>query len=309
MTQKQKISNGAKKAIVFGGSGFLGSHTADQLTEAGYQVTIFDIRESPYLQKGQKFIKGDILNKKQVERAVSGNDIVYNFAGIANLDEAADKPIQTITTNVLGNTNILEVCQKNKIKRYIFASTLYVYSNSGSFYRCSKQACELIIEEYHKKYNLDFTILRYGSLYGPRSDERNTVYNFLKQGLENKKIIRYGDGNELRDYIHVYDAAKLSVQILSEEFKNQYVILSGPEKTKVKDLMLMIKEMLGNEIMLGFRKPKANNCHYNITPFEFSPKLAKKIVSYTHIDLGQGVLDLLNILYTDGQKKEGRGKV
>ncbi len=293
-----------KKAIVFGGSGFLGSHVADELTSAGYSVTVFDLREAAYLQDNQKFIKGDILDKKNVEKAVKDNDIVYNFAGIADLDEAAENPTRTISTNIIGNVNILESCRKNNIERYVFASTMYVYSNAGSFYRCSKQACELIIEEYSKKYHLPFTILRYGSLYGPRSNDRNSMHNFLKQALENKKIIRLGDGDELRDYIHVYDAAKLSVKILDEEFKNQHVILTGTQQVRIKDLLLMISEILNNEIELEFREHNADNHHYDITPFRFSPRLAKKIVDYTHIDLGQGILDLLNILYSEKQQNK-----
>lgn len=288
-----------KNVIVFGGSGFLGSHVADHITGVGHRVTIFDLRESPYLQNNQNFIKGNILDKKQVEQAVSGNDIVYNFAGIADLDEAVGKPLETITTNIVGNTNILESCRGNNIERYIFASTVYVYSNAGSFYRCSKQSCELVIEEYNKKYDLPFTILRYGSLYGPRSNEKNSVYNFLKQALENKKIVRQGNGEELRDYIHVCDAAQLSVKILNDEFKNQCVILCGHQKIRVKDLMLMIKEMLGHNIELEFLEHQTGNHHYDITPYNFSPKFARKVTDFSHIDLGQGMLDLLNELYKE----------
>lgn len=293
-----------KNVIVFGGSGFLGSHVADALTEAGHRVTIFDINDSPHIKSEQTFIKGDIQDLGQVSQAIQGNDIVYNFAGIADIDEAAEDPTKTITININGNTNILEGCRRNNVERVVFASTIYVYSSTGSFYRSSKQACELIIENYQEKYGLDFTILRYGSLYGPRSNEKNAVHNFLKQALENKKIIRQGNGSELRDYIHVYDAAQLSVKILSEEFKNQYVILSGHEKIRVRDLMLMIKEMLDNKIELEFREQEMLEHHYNITPFKFSPKLAKKIIDYSHVDLGQGVLDLLNILHTNKQEED-----
>ncbi|MFH0779325.1 MAG: NAD(P)-dependent oxidoreductase [Parcubacteria group bacterium] len=293
-----------KKIIVFGGSGFLGSHVADTLANHGYEVTIFDINESLHLKSNQRFIKGDITDKTQIEQAIIGQDAVYNFAGIADIDEASENPVKTITTNIIGNTNILEVCRINEIKRYVFASTIYVYSNSGSFYRTSKQACELIIEEYNRKYGLNFTILRYGSLYGPRANGKNSMYNFVKQAMENGKIIRHGDGNELRDYIHVYDASQLSVRILDEEFRNQHVILSGQQKIKIKDLLLMIKEMLNNKVELEFREQGQSSHHYNITPFEFAPKLAKKITGYTHIDLGQGILDLMNTLYKEKQLKQ-----
>ncbi len=285
-----------KNVIVFGGSGFLGSHVADYLTREGHEVTIYDIKDSPYIKEGQSFIKGDIRDEDKVNKAIAGKDIVYNFAGVADIDEAAQKPLETIHTNIIGNANILEGCRKNKVQRFIFASTIYVYSNLGLFYRSSKQSCELIIENYNKKHGLDFTILRYGSLYGPRANDENFVHKVLKEALKKGKVIRFGNGEELREYIHVYDAAQLSVKILSEEFKNQYVILSGNQQIRVKDLLLMIKEILGNRIELEFKDVSSED-HYNITSYNFSPKLAKKITDSSHIDLGQGLLETIEGIF------------
>jgi len=72
------------KTTVFGGSGFIGSHVADRLTEVGYDVAIFDLKPSPYLLPGQEIIIGDILDKKAVSDAVKGCDYIYNFAGMAD---------------------------------------------------------------------------------------------------------------------------------------------------------------------------------------------------------------------------------
>ena len=79
-------------------------------------------------------------------KAVEGKQIVFNFAGIADIGEANVRPVDTVRYNILGNINILEACLNKSVKRYIFASTVYVYSKSGGFYRCSKQACEAYIE-------------------------------------------------------------------------------------------------------------------------------------------------------------------
>jgi len=285
-----------KKVIVFGGSGFIGSHVADVLTEEGFEVRVFDLMKSPYLSEKQRFIKGDILDRDKVEEAVAGNDIVYNFAGQADIDAAMNEPLDTVSTNIIGNTNILEACRKHGIKRFIFASTIYVYSDAGSFYKSSKQSCELIIEDYHKQFGLDFTILRYGSLYGPRSDGRNWIHSILRQALEQKKITRKGDGEEIREYVHVHDAAKLSVKILDDEYKNQHVMVTGNQQTRIKDLMIMIREILSNKVDMEF-VDVGKDLHYEITPYNFSPKLAKKIVGDHYIDLGQGILDTLNHIY------------
>ena len=284
------------KAIVFGGSGFLGSHVADALTGTGYETTIFDVKASPYLQKDQKMITGNILAKEAVSKAIAGCDVVYNFAGMADIQEAHDKPLETVENNIIGNTIILEACRQHRVKRFVFASTVYVYSDAGSFYRSSKQACELIIENYHEVFGLPYTILRYGSLYGPRASDSNWVYKTLKQAVTEGKITRYGDGEEVREYIHVEDAARCSVMILSDEFENQSVIITGHQTTRVKDIMIMIKEILGNKIKLEFL-PTDSSLHYEMTPYTFNPKIARRFVSNSYLDLGQGLLQCLEEVY------------
>ena len=159
----------SKQAIVFGGSGFLGSHVADSLSAGGHKVTVFDQKQSPYLRSDQTMIVGDILDVNQIREAMQGQEIVYHFAGLADLDRATDKALETVNQNIVGTVHLLDAAVASKVERFVFASTIYVYSGLGGFYRCSKQACELYIEEYQKLYDLDFTILRYGSLYDPKS--------------------------------------------------------------------------------------------------------------------------------------------
>src|SRR5207249_2442421 len=147
-------------AVVFGGAGFVGSHVADALTSSGADVTIFDRHPSPYLKAGQRMVVGDVLDRAAVDSAVAGRQLVYNFAGLADIDEALAKPIETVTANVLGCVQLLEAARAAKIDRFVFASTIYVSSQAGGFYRASKQACELNIEEYQRRFGLDYTILR-----------------------------------------------------------------------------------------------------------------------------------------------------
>jgi UDP-glucose 4-epimerase len=289
--------------LVIGGSGFLGSHTADALSDAGHNVKIFDILKSPYLQNNQEMIVGDILDKKAIDEAVKQCDIVYNFAGMTDIDEAYSGPIVTIEKNIMGNTIVLEACRSNNVKRFVFASTIYVYSKAGSFYRSSKQACELIIENYNESFNLPYTILRYGSLYGPRAKDNNWIHRILKQALTEGKITRHGDGEEIREYIHVKDAAKLSVNILSKEFENRSVTITGNQPMKIKDLHIMVKEILDNKIKLEYL-PDVSNTHYEITPYSYNPKIAQKLVSNEFHDMGQGIIECLEEIDADLSKKK-----
>jgi UDP-glucose 4-epimerase len=293
--------------IVYGGSGFLGSHVADALSEAGYRVRVFDRVSSPYLRTDQEMVAGDLRDMDAVIKAAQGCSYVYNFAGLADIDDAQNRPVDTVQLNVLGNMHVLEAARLAKARRFVFASTLYVYSEAGSFYRASKQAAERFIETYQERYGLNYTILRYGSLYGRRADMHNGIYRLLRQALENRRIHYSGSSESMREYIHVTDAAKLSVQILDEQYANRHLVLTGQERMAVKNLMKMIAEMIPGKVKLDFTEnPTAG--HYIMTPYAFHPKIGHKLVANDYVDIGQGLLDCLAEIHESthrGQHTEG----
>ncbi|MBI1388562.1 MAG: NAD-dependent epimerase/dehydratase family protein [bacterium] len=280
------------KIVVIGGSGFLGSHVADRLSKQGHEVVVYDLTPSPYLRPDQKMETGDILDEKSMAQVVDGADVVYHFAGVADIGESAEQPVKTIQHNVMGTTFVLEACRLASVKRFVFSSSIYVYSNKGSFYRCSKQACEKIIQNYQEEFNLPFTILRFGSLYGPRANRFNIIRHYLEQALLEKKIHRKGDGSELREYIHVEDAAEASVRALDPRYENQFVIITGAHAMRVRDLLMMIREVMNNKIEIEFG-PAEETDHYNITPYSYRPEKALRMMLDSYHDLGTGLLDLL----------------
>jgi len=289
--------------IVFGGSGFLGSHVADALTEAGHQVAVFDRKPSPYLRPDQRQVVGDILDLSTVTEAIRGHEVVYNFAAVADLQEANETPLDTVRTNILGHVTLLEAARVHTVRRFVFASSIYVYSDAGDFYRTTKQAGELLLENYQRVYGLPYTILRFGSIYGGRADDRNWIHRILKQAVTEGRIVRYGDGEEIREYIHAQDAARCSVEILAPAFENQNVVITGPQPIRVKDLLTMIRELMGNRIQIEYRPPEdpANpyspRLHYQITPYAFKPKIGRKLISDYYMDLGEGLLNSLTDIH------------
>ena len=136
--------------------------------------------------------------------------------------------------------------------------------------------------------------MRYGSLYGPRADKTNGLYRIVKSAIE-KGILEYsGDPDAMREYIHVEDAAKASLYILKDQFINESIVLTGQEAMNVYDMLNILAEMLGlskdsvkiiNEKIPG---------HYVRTPYAYRPKLAKKYIPPMHVDLGQGLLQLIH---------------
>lgn len=281
-----------KKVIVIGGSGFLGSHVADQLSLSGYDVTIFDYQKSNWLRDDQKFIHGDLLNLTSLKSALFGMDYVFHFAALADLNEVKFKPIESANINIIGTINVLEACKENNVSRIIFASSLYVYSRSGSFYKCSKQSAELYILEYNKQFNINFTILRFGSLYGPRSNSSNGLYRIVKNAINKNKVIYEGSLEAIREYIHVEDAAIASVSILKDEYINESVILSGHEPMYIIDIMNMLSEILDYNEKVEFIENKKND-HYIRTPFSHQSKLARKLTLQNHVDIGEGLVQLI----------------
>ena len=106
------------KVLVFGGAGFLGSYVVDELIARGHEVTVFDLHSSPYVNGAATMVVGDIMDATAVVSAAGGQDAVYNFAGLADLNDSIDKPVETVTLNVMGNVNVLEACRQAGVKRF-----------------------------------------------------------------------------------------------------------------------------------------------------------------------------------------------
>jgi UDP-glucose 4-epimerase len=290
------------KVVVIGGAGFLGGHVVRELERQGHAVTVFDLCRPAQPLPGVQYVVGDLLDEATVQAVVAGSQAVFHYAGIADIDEASQRPVDTVRSNILGTVQLLEICRQEKVERFVYASTVYVFSGSGSFYRCSKQACEQYIIEYGRSFGLPYTILRYGSLYGEGANDRNSVHRYLSQALLNGRIEYYGEPDFLREYIHVEDAARLSVEILGEEFRDETVILTGQHPLTVATLFKTIEEILGRPIQVDYREPPAH--HYRITPYSYNPRFGKKLVSHTYVDMGQGLLKCLETIHRESGRAQ-----
>ena len=288
-----------KKVLVFGGFGFLGFYLVKELLRRGYAVTVADIQENLELMDEVNYVKCDISKDTEVAQVFESDkfSVVYNLAGFANLDQAIKFPLRTIELNVIGNMYVLEQCLKHNIEKFVYASSAYAMSNKGSFYGISKLASEKLIEEYNKRYNLPFVILRYGSVYSERAYENNYIYNLVKEAVLDKKIDHKGDGHEIREYIHAADAAKLSVDVIeSDNLENVHVILTGTERMKRIELFHMINEILNGNVAINCNDLGYQN-HYKFTPYSFEASVSRKLVANPHIDMGQGLLECVRAVH------------
>jgi UDP-glucose 4-epimerase len=287
------------KVGVFGGAGFLGSYLVEKLSLSGFETYSLDIKKGNIPNVHYHII--DILDKELIIHVCEENqfDAIYNLAGFANLDNAIQNPTLTMELNVIGNMNILEACVKFKVKHFLYASSAYAVSTKGSFYGISKLASEKIIKEYSERYDLKYTVLRYGSVYSDQDFENNYIFNLVKKAVDTGKIIHHGDGQEQREYIHAKDAANLSVSILNkEEYFGKNLILTGNDRYRRLDLFNMISEISDTPIEIVLQNDGYNH-HYKQTPYAFVPDESQRLVPNPFIDMGQGILSCFKQIHME----------
>ncbi len=291
---------------IIGGSGFLGINLALELANKKKKITLFDIKKPNKIINKYKNIEFQNLNiqtEKSIKEKLKKYKIIYYFASIADLDKANEHPKNTIDINLICFLNFLEQIKDLKLKRILFASSMYVFNDMAGFYSATKLACELFLESYSKKFKIPFTIIRYGSLYGTYSQDWNGLRKYIKEILENKKIIYYGTGDEEREYIHIKDAASISTTLLNKQYENKAVTITGTQKLKSKEVLEMIFEILNLRKNIIYKKNKQKEYHYKLTPYKLMPTSSKKIILNEFIDIGQGVYDeILNIKKNDLQE-------
>lgn len=285
------------KLLITGGSGFLGSHLVDALIARGHAVTVFDRVRSPHVADAARIIVGDLADPAAVAAAVAGHDAVYHLGGFSDLNAAKTRPLDTVHANIVGTLHVLEGMRTHGVTRLLFASTAYVYSREGGFYRCSKQACESYIEEYARAFGTRFTVIRYGSLYGPRADASNGVYRLLRTAMTEGRIAYAGAPDDVREYIHVEDAARLSADVLDAAWEGEHVTLTGASPTRAADLFMMFGEILGKTVEVDYRHVTGpGSGHYAVTPYAYTPRPGKKLVTTHYVDMGQGLLRMIEDL-------------
>ena len=279
------------KLTIIGSSGFIGSNFVEILDKKKFVIKTFDLKESNSTeQKKCKFIQGDILNINSLSKAIKGADFVFNFAGQADISENINKVEETFKSNLIGNINILKLCNKHKIKKYIYASSMYVFGKYGSFYKISKIASEELIREFNILYGLKYNILRFGSLFGSSHDKKSAIRNMIDEAIAKKEITYNGQEDSLRQYIHIKDACKATLKSINKTYDNQLISIIGRESYRVKDVMILISEILNKKVKYSF-KNKKNQGHYRITPFSFDPKIGVTINLDDYIDIQQALYE------------------
>ncbi len=241
---------------VIGGSGFIGSHVVDKLIDAGHEVTVFDIM-TPH-RRDVRHIVTDISDQGRTTVALAGGyDAVYILAAVANVNDVYHIPVESMNTNVMAVTHVLEAARRTGIKRVILASTTWVYgmtdvlevdeetplsiNKTNHVYTASKVAAEMACVAYQKLYGIETTILRYGIPYGPRARMGTVLATFVARAIKKQPIVIQGDGSAWRRFVYVEDLALGNVAALKPEAANQIINLEGVEKVSVRQVADKVK--------------------------------------------------------------------
>lgn len=283
------------RILVTGGSGFLGSHIVEELARRGHSVVSADLYPPTNEPQDFQYLFLDICNLKSLSDAVRGCDAIYNCAGIADLELARLDPRKAIEVNVLGTLNVIEATFEQGVRRLLQASSVYVFSRHGSVYRTTKQAGENLVQDLCASRNIEATILRFGSLYGPRADAGNAIRRLVTQAVQENRMDFWGDGTEVREYIHIRDAASLAADALDENFANQSLHITGHERVTTLEILETINEMLGGSVAMSL-EGNGFSGRYRLTPYSFEYNTGKRLVGKSYVDLGLGLLEVIRDL-------------
>lgn len=264
--------------LVTGGAGFIGSNfvkymvdkypeyniiNLDALTYCGNLENLKDIEN----KDNYSFVKGDIRDKSIVDDLVKKCDYVINFAAESHVDRSIEDPEIFIKSNVLGTQVLLNAAKEFGVEKYIQISTDEVYGTLGesgyftentplqpnSPYSASKAGGDLIARAYHETFGLPLNITRCSNNYGPYQFPEKLIPLMISNALENKKLPIYGDGKNIRDWLHVYDHCTAIDLVLHEgKIGEVYNIGGNNEKQNIDIVKLILNELEKDESLIEF---------------------------------------------------------
>jgi UDP-glucose 4-epimerase len=249
------------RVLVTGGSGFIGSHVVDKLRARGYEPVIYDLRPSPWHERGTvDTVLGSITDRESLERALHSCDAVAHLAAVADVNDVHASPEDAERINARGTVAVLEAARRAGVKRIVYASTIWVYSDCegeavdedtllpppSHLYTSTKLAGELYCKAYQELYGIDYTILRFGIPYGPRAREAAVIPAFVGKALRGESLTLAGDGGQSRRFVYVEDLADGVALGVDEVAKNRVYNLASDENVTIKQIAERVKELMGD---------------------------------------------------------------
>jgi UDP-glucose 4-epimerase len=252
------------RVAVIGGRGFIGTATCRELTDAGCEVVVMDLKRPTIPVTGVEYKVVDVNSYIDTLQALGSSkfDYVYMLAAISDAYENVREPLKSININILGLTNVLQAVSVLKIPRIIFSSTVWVYSaseltyvnedtdlnltKSDHIYTTSKLTGEALVKHYHSITGINYTILRYGIAYGPGCHPDTVLSRFMTNAINNEPLVITGNGSIYRNFLNVKDHARGNMLAMNHSAKNQIINLEGPEKITLVRVAERVRDLHGD---------------------------------------------------------------
>jgi nucleoside-diphosphate-sugar epimerase len=276
--------------LVTGAAGFIGARTATLLIEQGHTVVgidnindAYDPRIKEYRLKklqalqGFKFHKADISDKSSIDLFKNEKlDGVINLAARAGVRYSVDNPWAFVESNVTGTLNMLEVCRQFGCKKFILASTSSIYGENPVYptpetasssepmqpYAASKKGAEAMAHAYHHLYNIDVTVVRYFTVYGPAGRPDLAMFRFVKWITEGEPVRINGDGEQSRGFTYIDDIARGTIAAL-KPLGFEIINLGGHEVISINQLVEMVEELTGKQAIVQHDPPNLADMRTN----------------------------------------------
>lgn len=311
------------KVLVTGGAGFIGSNflhymvnkypnydfiNLDALTYCGNLENLIDIED----KDNYTFIKGDIRDADLVDKLVSDVDYIVHFAAESHVDRSIEDPGIFIKSNILGTQTLLDAAKKYNIKKYLQVSTDEVYGSLGpegyfsettplqanSPYSASKAGADLMVRAYNNTFDLTTNITRCSNNYGPYQFPEKLIPLMISNALEDKELPIYGDGKNIRDWLHVYDHCTAIDLVLHKGKSGEVYNVGGHnERANIDIVKLILKELNKPESLIKYVTDRpGHDRRYAID----SSKIRKELGWKPKYTFETGIVETIN-WYLDNQ--------
>lgn len=295
--------------LLTGGAGFIGSHLVDALLKKVNKVHVVDNLSTGKLENlnlSATFYKMDICDPGLGELVCSIRpEIVYHLAAQVSVPRSIHNPYEDTRVNILGTVNLLEACVKAGVKRIVFSSSAAVYGlpqylpineahplNTISPYGASKAAAEEYIRLYQRMYGMNYVILRYANVYGPRQDaegEGGVVSIFSSRLASREALTIFGSGEQTRDFVYVKDTVRAN--LAAATCSPNYTINVGTgEATSINKLAQTMISITNTSVEIIHQPERPGDIRHSV----ISPQLALEVMGWQPIyKLKDGLKDML----------------
>ena len=299
-----------ERIFITGGLGFIGSHLIEKFIQDNH-ITVFDNEHRNALKSlnirsnNLKIVKGDILNKQDIQKAVKDHTIIIHLAAIAGVDTVINNPIKTFKVNFFGASNLLECVNDMPLKKFIGFSTSEVYGPEANHvneemptvqgpisqprwnYALSKLASEYLLKAYNAEFGVPSVSIRAFNIYGPRQVGEGGIHNFISNAVKDQDITIHNKGEEIRSWCYITDLADAVELILEKDSISGHVFnIGNPEPIKNIELAKKIIEISGSKSKISFKKIDYPDIKIRVPDIN----KAKKILGYSpKVSLNEGL--------------------